>query len=163
MKLMRQQSGITLVELMVSIAICTGMIVPVTLLLTNVNYAAKLGTDQVNNQRDISFAMNRMGVIVRSGSTINVTNNGASIDVLNVSGGVTQWTKTFLVQNGALKMTQTGLADEILLASGVVSATFSYVHAGGQDSHLGVQVALTVGSGQQQVTANTSLSVHNQD
>jgi len=157
-----RNAGVTLVELMVAVATGAVMLVPLALLLTNADFAVRLGQVQAENQREATYALSRLGHMIRAASVLRVENGGAKLTIERRVGSVVEWRRSIIAERGALKITEEGRPDEVVISRGVISLSFRYPQDGvGPAIRTAVEVALTVGAGDGQVSVQTTLAARN--
>ena len=151
----------TLVELMVSLIISSILLVLMGKLLFDADFALGLGQEQVNLQRDMSYAMSRMGLMMRGASEATLNDDGDEVAVERRVGGAVEWTRTFVSENGALLLREDGLDDEVILRSGVTSLGFANPVIGTSPYENAVEVSLTLSSDAEQLSTVTVFALRN--
>jgi len=151
----------TLVELMVSLIISSVLVILMGKLLFDADFALGLGQEQVNLQRDMSYAMSRIGVIIRGASEATVNDDGDEVEVERRVGGAVEWTRTFVSENGALLLREDGLNDEVILRSGVTSLGFANPVIGTSPNENAIELSMTLNSDDEQISTVTVFALRN--
>ncbi len=153
--------GVTLVELMVSLIISSVIVVLMGKLLFDADFALGLGQEQVNLQRDMSYAMNRVGMMMRGASEATVNDDGDEVAVERRVGSTIEWTRTFVCESGALLLREDGLDDEVVIGDGVTALGFANPVIGGSENENAVEVSLTLSSDSEKLSAVTVFALRN--